>query len=137
VLAALDPAVVEVPQLGPLVLGIPLAEVVAEGQDALLGPRALLVAAGAAERSVEAVLADRVEQRDGLQAVTSGNSCPVATCSIGNGNRPGRNAFSAMRSRTTESLPPLNSSTGRSNSAATSRMTWIASLSSASRWGSS
>ena len=35
---------------------------------------------------------------------------------------------------TTESLPPLNSSAGRSNSPATSRMMWIASLSSVDRW---
>ena len=38
---------------------------------------------------------------------------------------------------TMESLPPENSSTGRSNSAATSRMMWIASASSERRWLSS
>ena len=69
VLAGLDEAVVEVPQLGPLGLGVPLAEVVAEREDALLGPGALLVAAGAAERRLEAVLLDRVEQRDRLEPV--------------------------------------------------------------------
>ena len=47
-------AVVEVPQLGPLVLRIPLVEPVAERVDALLGARLLLVAARAAERGVEA-----------------------------------------------------------------------------------
>ena len=47
---------------------------------------------------------------------------------------PGQNAFSARRSMTIESLPPENSSTGRSNSAATSRMMWIDSASSARRW---
>ncbi len=56
---------------------------------------------------------------------------------IGNGNFPGRNAFSASRSSTIESLPPLNSSTGRSNSAATSRKMWIDSASRVSRWESS
>ena len=56
---------------------------------------------------------------------------------IGNGKLPGRNAFSASRSSTIESLPPLNSSTGRSNSAATSRKMWIDSASSVSRWESS
>ncbi len=35
---------------------------------------------------------------------------------------------------TMESLPPENSSTGRSNSAATSRMMWIASASNERRW---
>src|SRR6187399_935766 len=52
----------------------------------------------------------------------------------GNGNLPGRKAFSARRRSTIESLPPEKSSTGRSSSAATSRMMWIASDSSASRW---
>ncbi|CNV50622.1 Uncharacterised protein [Mycobacterium tuberculosis] len=35
---------------------------------------------------------------------------------------------------TMESLPPENNSTGRSNSAATSRMTWMASAFSKRRW---
>ena len=42
-------AVEQVPQLGPLALGIPLAEAVAVAEEALLGPRLLLVAASAAE----------------------------------------------------------------------------------------
>src|SRR3982750_1447867 len=41
VLALPDPPVVEVPQLRALVARLPLAEVVAEGEDAFLGPRAL------------------------------------------------------------------------------------------------
>ncbi|CFP64473.1 Uncharacterised protein [Bordetella pertussis] len=60
--------------------------------------------------------------------------CPVSMCSKGNGNLPGRKAFSASRSRTTESLPPENSSAGRAHSAATSRRMKIASDSSQSRW---
>src|ERR1700729_1617853 len=68
---------------------------------------------------------------------TSGKLCPVSTCMIGNGNRPGRKAFSARRRSTSESLPPLNSSTGRSNSAATSRKMWIDLASSASMCESS
>ena len=48
--------------------------------------------------------------------------------------RPGQNAFWASRSMTTESLPPEKSSTGRSNSAATSRMMWIDSASMARRF---
>src|ERR1700722_18679395 len=46
----------------------------------------------------------------------------------------GLNAFSASASITIESLPPENSSAGRSNSAATSRMTWIDSASRTSSW---
>ena len=53
---------------------------------------------------------------------------------IGNGKRAGRKAFSARRSSTMESLPPEKSSTGRSNSAATSRMMKTDSASRASRW---
>ena len=43
----------------------------------------------------------------------------------GKGIRPGQKAFWASRSMTTESLPPEKSRTGRSNSAATSRMMWM------------
>ena len=68
-LAAVVAPVVEVPQLGALVLRVPLAELVAEGEEALLGAGLLLVAAGAAHHRVEAVLLDRVEQRGGLQPV--------------------------------------------------------------------
>ncbi len=69
-------------------------------------------------------------------SMTSLKLCPVSTCMTGNGILAGRNAFSARASMTTESLPPENSSAGRSNSAATSRMTWIDSASSTSSWES-
>ena len=75
--------------------------------------------------------------RRSRNSITSGKLWPVSTCMTGNGNFAGRNAFSASRSSTIESLPPENSSTGRSNSAATSRMMWIASASSVRRWVSS
>ncbi len=68
-LARPDAAVVEVPQLRPLAARVPLAEVVAEREHALLRAGALLVAAGAAERGVEAVVLDRVEQRRRLELV--------------------------------------------------------------------
>ena len=45
-----------------------------------------------------------------------------------------RDEEKARASITMESLPPENSSAGRSNSAATSRITWIASASSTSSW---
>ena len=75
--------------------------------------------------------------RRSRNSMTSGKLWPVSTCMSGNGKRAGRKAFSARRSSTIESLPPLNSSTGRSSSAATSRMTWMASASRARRWVSS
>ena len=68
-LALVVAAVVDVPQLGPLRLGVPLTELVAEAEHPLLGARLLLVAAGAAERGVELVLPDRAQQRHGLQRV--------------------------------------------------------------------
>ena len=71
-LALADPRVVDVPELGPLRARVPLAEVVAEAEDPLLRAGALLVAAGAAHRGVEAVLGDGVEQRRRLQLVARG-----------------------------------------------------------------
>ena len=47
--------------------GIPLALRVPQREDSLLGPRSLLVAAGAAERCVELPVPERVEQRPGLE----------------------------------------------------------------------
>jgi hypothetical protein len=61
VLALVEPAVVEAPQFGALVLGVPLAEVVAVGVDALLGAGLLLVAAATTEGGGEALLLDGVE----------------------------------------------------------------------------
>src|SRR4051794_15972757 len=69
VLALAVPAVVEAPQLRPLVPGIPLAELVAEAEHPLLGPGLLLVAAGAAEDGPELVLVDAAQEGDGLQPV--------------------------------------------------------------------
>ena len=60
-------AVQQVPQLRPLVLGIPLALRVAQREDPLLGARSLLVAPSAAERGVEIARLERVEQRLGLE----------------------------------------------------------------------
>ena len=68
-LALADARVVEIPELGPLRARVPLAEVVAEAEDALLRAGTLLVAARAAHRSVELMLLDRVEQRRRLQLV--------------------------------------------------------------------
>ena len=62
-----DAGVVEVPELGALVLGVPLAGLVAEGEDALLGAGFFFVAARAAEGRVETVLAEAVEESRGLE----------------------------------------------------------------------
>ena len=61
---------VELPQLGPLALGIPLAEGVPEGEHPLFGPGLVLVPPGAADAGVESVRIDGVEQRGGLEAVS-------------------------------------------------------------------
>ena len=172
-LAGLHPALVELPELGALALGVPLAEGVAERQHPLLGPGLVLVPAGAAEAGVEGVLGDGVEQGGGLEPVaagagpgvghpargrsspgplatssrspssatwlsrysmTSAKLWPVSMCRIGKGKPPGRKALAARCSRTAESLPPLKRSTGRSDSAATSRRMKMAWDSSRSRW---
>jgi len=72
VLAPAVAPVVERPELGPLVLRVPLAELVAVGEDPLLGPRLLLVAPGSPEHGVELLRLDGVEERGGLQAVARG-----------------------------------------------------------------
>ncbi len=66
VFARMHARVVGVPQLRALVLGIPLAELVAEREDALLGARLLLVAPGSPHASVEAELGDGLQQRHRL-----------------------------------------------------------------------
>ena len=98
VLALAVAAVVEVPQLGALVLRVPLAELVAEARHPLLGPGLLLVAAGAAEHGVEAVLLDGVEQRDGLEPVAAGPGAGLL-------DRPGRRRWTPAREATTRRTP--------------------------------
>ena len=68
-LAGSVPAVVEAPELGALVARVPLAELVAQRDDALLRPGLVLVAAGAAEDRVVTAGGDGVEQRERLQGV--------------------------------------------------------------------
>src|SRR3546814_9640027 len=63
------PGVIEVPQLGPLLLGIPAVTCGAEGEDALLRPALLLVAPRAAEGDIEAVEVERLLQSLGLPHV--------------------------------------------------------------------
>src|SRR4029450_1718096 len=65
------PPVVEVPQLGPLVLGVPLPEIVAEAEHPLLGPSLLLVAAATTKHRVDPVLLDRLQQRHRLKTITT------------------------------------------------------------------
>src|SRR6185436_14814240 len=61
----------QVPELGPLMLGVPLTFGIPEREDALLGTRALLVAPRAAEGGVEVSRLERVEQRLGFQKTTA------------------------------------------------------------------
>ena len=71
-LALVQATVVEVPELGALVLRVPLAELVPVGVDALLGAGLLLVATTTAKGGREAVLLDGVEQRPDLEPVARG-----------------------------------------------------------------
>ena len=59
-LAGLQPGVEQRPQLGPLGLGLPLAEAVAVREDALLGAGFFFVAAGAANQRVKAEFVNRL-----------------------------------------------------------------------------
>src|SRR6476469_4786396 len=61
--------IVERPQLGPLPLRVPAVIAVAEAEHALLRAALFLVAPGAAERGVEAVLVERLLQPFGLPHV--------------------------------------------------------------------
>src|SRR5690606_29185605 len=71
VLAGAMPAVVQVPQFRSLPAWFPLPESVAETEDTFLGAGTFFVAPGPAEHGVEAMFGDGVEQRLGLQWITS------------------------------------------------------------------
>src|SRR6185369_3053836 len=61
-LAGIDPRIVEVPQLGALIFGIPLTELVTKGEEALLRARLFLVAPRAADGGIEAMVAKAGQQ---------------------------------------------------------------------------
>ena len=61
--------VVQAPELGPLLPGVPLVACRADREDPLLGARTLFVAPGTAERAVEAVDVERLLERLGLHHV--------------------------------------------------------------------
>jgi hypothetical protein len=60
-------SVKKVPQLGPLVFGIPLPKAVAKRIHALLGPRFFFIPAGSSKRCVVAPFRQGVEQRASLE----------------------------------------------------------------------
>ena len=66
------PGVVQVPQLGPLRSGVPLAELVPQREDPFLGPRLLLVPPAPAEDGVVAILLEHPEKGERLQSVAGG-----------------------------------------------------------------
>ena len=68
-LALANLAVVDIPQLGALVFGIPRMVFVAEGVDAFFGTRLFFVTTGTAERGVELVFVERLLERVGLHDV--------------------------------------------------------------------
>src|SRR6267378_5105843 len=71
VLALRHAGVVEIPQLRPLVLRVPLAEFVAERKYTFLCARLFFVAARAADRCIEAELRDCFQQRYRLRGVSA------------------------------------------------------------------
>ncbi len=68
-LAFPDLAVVDIPQLGALVFGIPRMVFVAEGVDTFFGTRLFFVATGTAKCGIELVLVERLLERVGLHDV--------------------------------------------------------------------
>ena len=85
VLAAAEAAVVERPQLRSLRARLPLAELVAQGEDALLGAGLLLVAPGAAEDGVELVLGDGIQERRRLEPIARGVAGLLADAALVDG----------------------------------------------------
>src|SRR4030095_8994582 len=69
VFARVDARVVQVPELGPLILRIPLAEGVAHREDTFLRSCLFLVPPGSADQRVESELLDCLQQRDRLRGV--------------------------------------------------------------------
>ncbi len=57
------PAVVQIPEFRALVLRVPLAELVAVAEDALLGTGLLLIAAGTADGAIDFVRFNGIQQR--------------------------------------------------------------------------
>ncbi len=62
-------SVEKVPKLGALVFWIPLAEVIAVGEEAFLGARFFFIAASATEAGIVLMFLDGVEECDGLKFV--------------------------------------------------------------------
>src|SRR5262249_29411901 len=71
VFAGIDAGVVKIPAFRPLVFRVPLAEAVAEAEEALLRAGLFLVAARAADQAIEPELLDRREQRGDLEPVAA------------------------------------------------------------------
>ncbi len=112
VLTRTNSPVVEVPELGALVAGIPLPELVAEREDALLGACLVFVATSASEAGVEPVLGDGVEQRHRLQAVARGACAGIgatATCRSTAAPTPRQDGHRACSRRGRGSRGPLGS----------------------------
>jgi len=89
--------VIKIPQLGALILRVPLPGAVAEGVDAFLGAGLLFIAARAAEGRIKVVVFERIQLRQtrssapterassSRKVIISANLNPVSTCSRGNG----------------------------------------------------
>ena len=79
VLALEGARVVQIPQLRALVLRVPLAELVAEAEDAFLGARLFLVAPRTADAGVELEFVDRFEQASPTDACCATRSALLST----------------------------------------------------------
>src|SRR6185503_2420660 len=70
-LALVEPAVIEAPELRPLMARVPFAKGIAEGEDALFCARFLFITPGAADAAIEAEFLDCIEQGHCLHRIAA------------------------------------------------------------------
>ena len=71
VFADVEPGIVEVPDLGPLIIRVPLAECIAEAEESLLRPRLLLIAPSSTDAAIESKFFDGSQQSGDLEMVAA------------------------------------------------------------------
>src|SRR5205823_14438893 len=70
--AGINPGIVQVPNLGTLIFGVPLAETVAEREEPFFGARLFFVTPRPADATIKTKLLDSRQQGRNLQPVPAG-----------------------------------------------------------------
>ncbi len=73
----MDTRIKYVPEFGALVTRVPLAALIAEGEDALFGAGTFFVAAGATDGGVELTVAETIEEGGGFEGAATALGAPV------------------------------------------------------------